>query len=351
MPRHRAAFLAATTSLGLSFLGPALTAQQPPGGGPSGSGAVGRSLLTLVNNRAVQAELKVTPEQKSHLESLSDKADQQRQRWFAQMGLAAPGGDRNRVAPGGPAQPPSFEAMVESRREMQQSVERAVARILSKAQVARIRQIQLQLEGPAALLQPELQERLNLNEDQVAMLRELLQERRQTQRATRDAANARRQAALDRDPTLRRLREQMAQDARQAANGADDPGGQNGGAARRKSPANDPAYRAALAEARRKLDRDPENRKQTEALRADEERIERQFQSVLHTKILTGRQSQAYKKMLGAPFDPAAGRGDRATAATPAKPPSNQTASRPAAKPKPQSLRERRGLATPDDRP
>lgn len=306
MPRHRAAFLAATTSLGLSLSAPTLMAQQP-------TGRLGGDLPTLAANRSVQAELKLTPEQTKQLAALGEKGEEQRQRWLGQMGLAT-GGGRDRDAPDEPAEPPSFEAMLESRRERQQSAERAIGRILSKAQYARLRQIQLQVEGPAALLRPDLQERLNMSEEQVAQLQELFQERRRAERATRDAANARRKAALDRDATLRQLRER-----------------------------NDPAYRAALAEARRKLDRSPEDRKQVEAFRAEDDRIERQFQAVLHAKVLTRRQSLAYKKMLGAPFDPAAS----------ARPTTTPTASPTAAKPrpKPPTLRERRGLGTSDDRP
>ena len=56
-----------------------------------------------------------------------------------------------------------------------------------------------------------MQERLSLDEDQVAELRDLMLERQRALRETRDARGALRQAALDRDPTLSHLNERLAE--------------------------------------------------------------------------------------------------------------------------------------------
>ncbi len=243
MPRHRVMLLVATTSVGLSLLGASLMAQQPTAARTGGPGVLGANLPALVTNPAVQAELNLTEGQKAQLKALGDKDEQQRLRWFERMGGKGPeGGDpagqSGRLRGGGAARtgragrtgassngtargrglddPPDpeqrdpFTTMLESRMKLQQSTERSIAGILSRAQHACARQIQLQVEGPGALLRSDMRERLSLDEDRVAQLRDLMQERQRALRETRDARRVLRQAALDRDPTLSRLNERLA---------------------------------------------------------------------------------------------------------------------------------------------
>ncbi|MGP0063895.1 MAG: hypothetical protein ACLQGP_09905 [Isosphaeraceae bacterium] len=386
MSRHRVPYLAATASLILSLPSPTLMAQPPPAARAGGAGGLGTNLLGLVTNPAVQAELKATEAQKAHLKALSEQDEEQRLRWLERMGIGRPdvagnrgdgksrgggdppgravgtgGGRRLDNSPDAEQQDP-FATMLEARQQIQRSTERSIARILSQAQYARARQIQLQTEGPAALLRPEMQERLYLSEDQVAEILELMQERRQSMRETRDARNALRESALDRDPALGRLKEQLAWNVPQVRNGVDDPVGQDG---RRNDPGNNPAYREARNQARRRFDEDRESQKQMATFRAQDEAIEKQFNAALYSSILTRRQSQAYRKMLGAPFNPPrspgvakggpnrpdAARGARATAATSEMGAASRPQGQATAKPRRMSLREQRGLGPSDDRP
>ena len=103
-----------------------------------------------------------------------------------------------------------FLAMLESRQAIDQATERSIARILSQAQYARARQIQLQVQGPAALFRSDIRERLFLDEDQVTLLRELMLEQQNTLRELQDARRLLREAAFARrshtppiQPTIR----------------------------------------------------------------------------------------------------------------------------------------------------
>jgi hypothetical protein len=318
MPRHHVAFLAVAASLGLSLPGTTLVAQVAPAARSGGPGVLGTKLLGLVTHPAVQVELKTTDEQRGQLKALSEREEQQRLRWIerieaipkenegdqipTQRGQAVGDsrgmggdGDLGNLIDMGPQDP--FATMIESRMGIQQSTERSIARILSRAQYARARQIQLQVAGPDALLRPELQEKLYLNEEQVARLRDLIQERRRALRAAREARNAAREAALDRDPSLVRLEGQLTRNDRPDRSGDGDRAGE--------VDRNDTAYREARNRARRKLDEDRASRNPTAAKRTAAQAVEQRFDAALHSRILTKRQSQAYKAMLGAPFDPA----------------------------------------------
>jgi hypothetical protein len=264
--------------LGLWLLASPLIAQQPAIG-PEGG------LLGLVTRPAVQAELKLSDRQKAELKAVCERGEQDRLRWLEQIGLvsrddptAAGGAIGGRCGADGDEPPPSLAQMVEGREEAQQALERSIARILSKEQSARAGQIRLQVEGAAALLRPEIQDRLFLSEEQVAEVRELMLERRLALRGTRAARRALRTPAPDRAAP--------------------------GGSPRPGAPAGRGGGRAS--------DRGAEIRKQMAALATQDERIEEQFNAALHSKILTRRQSRAYRAMLGRPFDPAGPRGETA---------------------------------------
>src|SRR5262249_44530144 len=66
-----------------------------------------------------------------------------------------------------------------------------------------------------------------------------------------------------------------------------------------------PTDRGVSGAARRAVDQGEEIRKQMAALVAQDERIEKVFNAALHTRVLGRRQSQAYRAMLGPPFDAA----------------------------------------------
>ena len=75
--------------------------------------------------------------------------------------------------------------MAEMRETMSQlrlSAESSLGKILDKGQVSRLKQIQLQLEGPWVVLREDMIEKLNLTEEQVEMLTEIRDGQRQKQR-------------------------------------------------------------------------------------------------------------------------------------------------------------------------
>ncbi|MGO9469075.1 MAG: hypothetical protein ACLQVF_33530 [Isosphaeraceae bacterium] len=294
-------------------------------------------------------------------------------------GFGGRGGQRD------PAAAARFQAMREAMDELRQSTEQALARILSRGQLNRLRQIQLQLEGPSALVRDEIAEKLNLDEFQVEQIRELMGERRQAQR----------QSFAARGNIFRQMRPNN-----QNADGGDnaDDGGNNGGGNRRNGGnanangangnggnGNRGNNRRPDPEAIRKFMEQPEVKAKMEEFRGEQEKLESQF-AVAVNKVLSPRQRTNYKKMLGPPFDrskmgggPFGGFGGRggpgqanakgATKAAPAKQADDEgdgddtvTVKTPTAKPtaKPaatpgatksrvKSLRERRGLGGSSD--
>ncbi len=264
--------------------------------------------------------------------------------WGGMGGGNPPGGNPN----GGgrrqmdPEMAARFTAMREASAALQQKSEQELGRILTKPQGSRLKQIQLQLAGIGALLQPEMIEKLSLSEDQVAQIQELLNEGRQAARENgRQMFDLMRQAVPDTGNTNNA--------APNGANGNNGPGGRG----RRGPNMRDPAVQAALKNYMEK----PETKAKMDQIQAQNQKIDRQLLSAVY-RILSKRQGAAYKKMLGAPFDVAQMRGD-----APASSNANQAATKagaadaedsPTAKPAPRtnssakskrkSLREQRGL-------
>ena len=69
--------------------------------------------------------------------------------------------------------------MTAAMNELQQMSERDLGRVLDKNQVKRLKEIQLQMEGPFAVLRPDVAEKLELGEDQVAQIQEIRNESNQ----------------------------------------------------------------------------------------------------------------------------------------------------------------------------
>ncbi len=233
--------------------------------------------------------------------------------------------------------------------ELTQNAEAAVAKILDKAQVARVRQIQLQLRGPDALTRPDMIEKLNMTDEQVEQIRELSNEQRQANRAVQKSQGE----------FFRKMMPPPADGGQNAANG------QNGNRRGGRGGGFDP-------EAMKKAMEDPANQKQMEEFREERSKIESQFSATVYNKVLYPRQRTTYKKMLGAPFDQSKMRGGGGggagwfipggrngavakkngtpgTASTSAKSDGDESTSTPApatAKPKRPSLRDLRGSSS-----
>jgi len=249
-----------------------------------------------------------------------------------------------------------------SSREINQNAESNLSKILDKTQNVRIKQIQLQLAGPQALLRDDMIEKLNMTDEQLEQIRELRNEQRQLSGEVRKSQGAFFRKMMPPPPA------DNGQNAANAQNGNQRRGGRGGF---------DP-------EAMKKAMEDPENQKQMEQFRTEQSKIDEQFSAAVYNKVLYPRQRTTYKKMLGAPFDRTKmgasgpgwfipggrnGRGNPAAAKKDASPGNSTTSAKvdssggdadesastkaptTTAKPKRKSLRDQRGSSggTPDD--
>ena len=207
-------------------------------GGPGGPGG---NLLMLAGNEAVQKELKLTDKQKAQVKKISEESNtsgrrlpepppagrrgknqaaQEAQAEAADGQQADPSLDARGSGAGNPLinslntrgyQPPIYagqqledpappsraskprpgtratmhqaqgwQMMRAAMERLQNETERELGRALDKNQVKRLKEIQLQVEGPFAVLRPEIAEKLELGEEQVAR-----RSRRSRTRATR----------------------------------------------------------------------------------------------------------------------------------------------------------------------
>jgi hypothetical protein len=381
-------------------------------GGFGGFGGPGGSLLPLALNPAVQKELELTEPQKTKLTALNETMNQRRQKIREQFmpqgqqgggrgnrnngnannqngnanaqnggggggfngggngqggqgggnGQGGQGGGNGQGGQGGgrggrgqqdPEAAARFVAMMEAYTELQQGSEQTLAKILSRGQYGRLKQIQLQQEGPRALLREDMIEKLILDEDQVAEIRELLNEGRQAQFQTFRARGDIMKGAFPQD------------NANNQANGGQAGNGGGGGGRPRGPNMRDPAVREAM----QKYLEQPEVKEKLDAIQGQTDKLQKQLNSAV-LRVLGKRQAANYKKMLGAPFDITqlrgrpggpGGRGpgnpQNATTKTAAAPAANgdgeegatakpapKTPSPAAAKSKRKSLREQRGL-------
>jgi hypothetical protein len=320
-------------------------------GGPGGRGGPGGSLLQLAMNPAVQVDLKLKDKQKAQIKSLNDNYDAQMQELRGQMrgpGGQGPGGPQGKGQRGGggngdpnaqagqgggggfggggfggggggeqgqdpnaqggggrgnrgnrgqngqrPQEDPevaqqramAFEAM----NELRQSAEGSLGRILDKGQVGRLKQIDLQRQGPDVIFRPDMIEKLAIDEVQIEMLNEVRSGRREAQQVTRRARGALMKTAF----------ENISQgQPNNGQNGGNDQNGGNGQNGNRRNRGFDPAQRAALE----KYMERPEVKAQDDQLKSQEVKITGQYTTAIN-KVLTARQRALFKKMLGVPFD------------------------------------------------
>ncbi len=306
-------------------------------GGRGGPGGPGGSLLQLASNEAVQVELKVKDKQKTQIKSLNDRYNAQMQEYRAQMGgPGGPGGGgpqgrgrggngdpnaqgggggggfggggqenaqggggrgnrgRNQNNGGVPEDPEVAQQRAEQRAaareamdQLRLTAESSLGKILDKAQVTRLKQIDLQRQGPDVVFREDMIEKLGIDEAQVEMLNEVRGGRRTAQRATQRARGELMKAAFQ------SINPQPANDAGDDGNGGN---GQNGN--RRRGGFFDPAQREAF----QKYMERPEVKAQGDELKAQEDKLQAQYVTEIN-KVLTSRQRAILKKMLGVPFD------------------------------------------------
>lgn len=156
----------------------------PPGmmgglGGPGGPG--GGNQISLLGRKDVQDDLQLTADQKTKLEVLLKKYQPQR----GQGGPGGPGGQGGqRGGPPGGGQGGDFdpEARRAEMEKRQAEQKKALAGVLSEAQVKRLGEIQIQLQGNMAVLDPEVQKKLNLSDEQRDKLEVAMEEQRENMR-------------------------------------------------------------------------------------------------------------------------------------------------------------------------
>jgi Spy/CpxP family protein refolding chaperone len=122
-------------------------------GGFGGPGAGGAMLLV---NKGVQEELKVTEDQASKLETLSQATR-----------------DKMREAMQDVPQEERFQKMAEIGPKIQADVDKGLAEILKPEQVKRFHQIQIQAASYNAFSQPKVAEKLKLTDSQKAKIKEI----------------------------------------------------------------------------------------------------------------------------------------------------------------------------------
>jgi hypothetical protein len=184
-------------------------------------------------------------------------------------------------------------AMREAETALDQEAEQALAKILDRGQYGRLKQVQLQVEGIAALLRPDMIEKLGLEEDQVQQIRELAAQGFQAQR--------------ENDRALFDMMRTAVPD--QGNNG------RNRGGPNLQDPAAQEAIKAFMDK--------PETKAKLEQMRTESTKVQNQLIAAVK-RILNRRQAAAYKKMLGEPFDvsllsggPGQGPGNRPANANP----------------------------------
>lgn len=246
-----------------------------------------------------------------------------------------------------------------------QKGDQGLTQILDKGQFNRLKQIQLQLDGPRALVRPDMIEKLNMDEATVEMLQEIMNQERTASREVRNNRGQIFRMALQSVQGANTGGQQPVPGGQQPVPGGQAGGGQAGGRGG-NARFNPELMKQAMEK--------PEIKSKMEQIDKLQNKIRDQFAaSVL--KVLSKRQRAIYAKMLGEPFDQSKLRGAPPWAARPggpgattkdaAKTTSKTTASddedeapaaKPAAgadapaktpaaaKPKRKSLRESRGL-------
>ena len=220
------------------------------------------------------------------------------------------GGRGNRGNRGQNGGVPEDPAVVEQRNQQRQMVreamnelrltaESSLAKILDKGQVARLKQIQLQLEGPMVVLREDMVEKLQIDKAQYAMIQEARTENRTASGAVRRSRGEIMKTAFS------RLNPNGANGGQNTGGNANGGGGNNGNGNNANGNNGRGGGRGGRnfdPEAMRKVFEDPQVKAQMEEIQSQEEKLTAQLTNAVY-KILGPRQRTLLKKMLGAPFD------------------------------------------------
>jgi hypothetical protein len=289
-------------------------------GGGGMMGRLGSSIAFIINSEAVQKELKLTDKQKEEIKEAQQKQQDNGRKAFeamreqGQQNRGAQGGQGGRGNRGGfdPA------AMSELFDKLAKEGEVAYKKILTSEQFKRINEIALQVEGPSGIFErPDLSKKLNITQQQF-----------QAHAKLKSQVDANRRQIFEQSGLGfggpggfgggpggggpgRGQAGQTAQggaQAQQAQGGRGTRGGQAGGNAQ-------PGGGAQGGNAQQGGRPDPRNMSQEERTKFNEERAKslekmrdetnklRDKADAAMIKLLTKRQTEAYKKMIGKEFD------------------------------------------------
>jgi hypothetical protein len=120
----------------------------------------------------VQADLKLNPEQRRKLAPV----DQRRVEGQRELDEMADITNQNVYAP---LPVRDINSLASMQADFNQDIQDATTRILTRQQRVRFAQIRLQLDGPMAFTRPELLEKLDIDDDQAATIRDILDEARE----------------------------------------------------------------------------------------------------------------------------------------------------------------------------
>ena len=208
--------------------------------------------------------------------------------------------------------------MQQGMEQLQNSSDQALAKILDRGQMRRLREIKLQSDGPFVVLQPDMAMKLEINDEQIAELRQAQAtsgaQRRQVMSQMRDvfqslrngqpgqtAANG--QAAADANANTSAIPAGNGNGGRgrQGARGANTAQVGNGGPGGRGGPGGNRRGRFD-PEAMRKLMEQPEVQAKMDQIRQQEDALTDQAYAMVF-KTLDRRQGGTFRKMLGEKFD------------------------------------------------
>jgi len=144
--------------------------------------------LFMLRNKSVQDELKMTQPQ-------IEKLDAKQQELMQSMRELFQGGQ-------GQNDPQARRSMMMKMQEMQQ---KAVADILDTAQQKRFKQIELQMEGPAAITRKDVADELKLTDAQRAQVRSIQQDVQSQMQSMRQGVDFRNMSDEDRQQMFQKM--------------------------------------------------------------------------------------------------------------------------------------------------
>lgn len=130
-----------------------------------GPGASTDAWSTLLRSERVREELDVSPEQLDELKKISQKATERVRNDFAEMQRLRDAGREERKA--------KFAQIAKNARTHAEDTSKEIERVLRPQQLARLKQMALQVHGVSALENEQIQNDLKLTEEQKKQLRAL----------------------------------------------------------------------------------------------------------------------------------------------------------------------------------